>query len=291
MNGTKLVIILVAIASISLWTMPDTVSLLADAHQFYDGGVPCIKCHEDVLIQLEDTGTVTALHRNLDSDNGCRACHVNPNNTLGRNVTQDHHSAYNPYCIECHQNASTIYGLKEVHTQVVSVANVSMLGIGINEACELCHTTLVKTVTVRNRVVFAFENDSVAVNGTPEFNGSYTATISNPEPTGLHNFNSGVSCIMCHAPIYNILNQSGKPYPKHKQFGCSGCHRGSGSHPGWTDEIPVDYHAAKIKYCSDCHELNHHHSGNPGRDCNQCHESHGGLKDGHDGHDDGMGGG
>ncbi|MCZ7382389.1 MAG: hypothetical protein O8C64_12570 [Candidatus Methanoperedens sp.] len=38
-----------------------------------------------------------------------------------------------------------------------------------------------------------------------------------------------------------------------------------------------EFHAAKIVYCSDCHDLNTHQ---PlfSRDCNECHESHGGLK-------------
>ncbi len=266
-----------ALAGIMLWNIPSTVSLLADSHAFYNGSAPCAKCHGDVLAQLEDSGSVNAIHRNLDAEGGCRACHADPNNTLGRNSTQDHHAAYRPNCIECHQNASNIYGVNEPHSLIVGEAISSTLELGINEACILCHTTMVQTVTVRNRVVFPFENDSIAANGTPEYDGTYTTTISNPNNTGLHNFNSGVSCIMCHAPVEILLNQSREPYTEHRQFECTGCHRGSGMQPGQTAESQITYHAARIKYCSDCHDLGGHQP-QISRDCNRCHESHGGIK-------------
>jgi hypothetical protein len=277
MNGNKYGFLILALAGIILWNTPSTVSLLVDSHAFYNGSAPCSKCHGDILVQLEDTGSVNVVHRNLDEGGGCLSCHLNPNSTQGRNATEDYHSAYLPYCIECHQNVSSINNTKESHSLIVSVANKSSQNLGLNEACIMCHTTILSEVVVRNRVVFTFENDSVAANGSAVYDGSYSTTISNPQPTGLHNFNSGVQCIMCHAPVKDILDQPNNPYPVHREFGCKGCHRGRGMTPGQTNETQTDYHAAKIKYCSDCHDLSSHQA-SISRDCNQCHESHGGLK-------------
>lgn len=278
MNGNKYRFLLLALAGIILWNTPSTVSLLVDSHAFYNNSAPCSKCHWDILAQLEDTGSVTAIHRNLDNESGCRSCHSNPINVEGRNATMDYHSAYRPDCIECHQNVSTINNNKEAHSLIVNEANRSSQNLGLNEACVLCHTTIVSEVVVRNRVVFPFESDSIAANGSEEYNSTYTTTISNPEPKGLHNYYSGVQCIMCHAPVQEILDQPGDPYPKHREFGCTGCHRGSGMQVGQTGENQTDYHAAKTKYCSDCHDLEKHEPPGISRDCNQCHGSHGGLK-------------
>jgi len=269
MYGNKFIFLFTAFAGIILWNTPNTVSLFADTHAFYNGSAPCQKCHGDILAQLEDTGSVNAIHRNLDNGSGCRSCHSNPVNISGRNATEDYHSAYRPECIECHQNVSSINSTKEAHSRIVRAANNSPQNVGLNEACVMCHTTVIDEVTIRNRVIFPFENDSIAVNGSVEYGGTYTTTMLNPEPNGLHNYNSGVQCIMCHAPVQDIISQDRVPYSNHIILGCKDCHRNTTG--------TQEYHAAKIVYCSDCHDLNAHQL--PfSRDCNECHESHGGLK-------------
>ena len=287
----KHILIIVAVIGTVLFSYPSTLALFANDHAFYNGSSPCTKCHEDIQIQLEVIGQLNTIHRTLDEESGCRACHANQNNTF-RNITQDYHAAYNPECIECHSNVSSIYGLQESHEVIVTGAATSTFTSGINEACMMCHTTLYTSVTVRNRLVFAFENDSVAVNNTPIYDGTYTTTFLIPPPTGSHNFVSDVQCIACHMPVYELMNQTGKPYNNHKRFGCDGCHRGSGTSEH-TEEVQITYHAAKTKHCSDCHVIDHHsdnpsgkcmrchdHHGEPwdGRDCNRCHDSHGGIK-------------
>ncbi len=271
MNGNKYAFLIIALAGIILWNTPDTVSLVVDSHAFYNGSAPCSKCHGDILAQLQDTGSVNAMHRNLDGESGCRSCHSNPLNISGFNATTDYHSAYRPECIECHKNVSSINNSKEAHLLIVSEANRSSQNLGLNEACVMCHTTIVSEVVVRNRVVFPFESDSIAANGSAEYNGTYTTTISNPQPTGLHNYNSGVQCIMCHAPVQDIINQDRVPYSNHSILGCKDCHRNA------TTGMQ-EFHAAKIIYCSDCHDLGIHLPPLISRDCNRCHESHGGLK-------------
>ena len=281
MTSQKTKLVVFAILGALTWSMPSTLSLLSNTHSFiniYVDSDVCIKCHGDIQSQLEDTGRITTLHRTQDSEYGCKSCHSNSNNTIGRNVAQDYHSAYSPSCIECHNSTLSIYGTQEAHSIIVTGASTSTLSGGINEACAICHTTMFSSVTVRNREVFAFESDSEAANGTTIYNGSYTTTFENPPPNGIHNYNGDAQCIMCHMPVYEILNRNQEPYPEHLDFGCEGCHRGSGMEPGSTNEPQVDYHAAKTKYCSDCHgEVDFP------RDCNQCHTSHGGFKPGYGG--------
>jgi len=279
MVNIKHILILAVLLGVILWSASNTLSLFANTHILYNESAPCIKCHSYIQLQLEDTGRVTTLHRTQDENYGCVSCHANPNNTKNRTAFGDYHSAYRPYCIECHNNASLIYGIQEAHTMIVTGANTSTFTLGINEACAMCHTTFFNSVTVRNRVVFAFENDSIAVNGSAEYNGKYTTTFSNPEPTGLHNYISGVQCIMCHAPVQDIISQDRAPYSNHSVFGCKDCHKN-------TITGSQEFHAAKIIYCSDCHTVQKngkiHNNDMEGlkssRDCNKCHESHGGLK-------------
>lgn len=270
----KYKLILVALIGVLFYSYPSTLALFANDHAFYNNSAPCANCHTDIQVQLEDIGQVNTIHRALDTESGCKACHANQNNTY-RNITQDYHAAYNPQCIECHPGVESIYGSQEAHTMVVTGAAISTMTSGINEACTMCHTTMYSSVTVRNRQVFAFEPDSIASNGSPVYDGTYTTTSLTPPPTGDHNFVSGVECIACHMPVYEIMNQSRDPYQKHGAFGCDGCHRGTGNEAGRTNETQLTYHAAKTKYCSDCHG----HVDYP-RDCNQCHDSHGGFKPG-----------
>ena len=280
MNGHKYGFLLAALIGIILWNTPSTVSLLVDSHAFYNGSSPCSKCHGDILAQLEDTGSVNEMHRNLNGESGCRACHSNPINIQGSNAIEDYHSAYRPYCIECHQNASFINNNQEAHSLIVSVANRSSQNLGLNEACVLCHTTIVSEVVIRNRVIFPFESDSITANGSVEYDGTFTTTISNPEPTGLHNYKSGVQCIMCHAPVQDFMSQDRVPYSNHSIFGCKDCHRN-------TTTGMQEFHAAQIIYCSDCHAVqtsdkvhkNNMNGLKSSRDCNLCHESHGGIKE------------
>lgn len=270
MAGSKLFLIVAALVGIVLWNSPSTISTFAGGHAFYNvTKIDCTKCHSDILTQISETGRVNALHFN-DSES-CKICHT-ISSTM--NSSEEYHAAFKPNCIDCHQNVSTkIWGVKESHSNIVTGANYSIVRSGINEACIMCHTKVAQIIEIRNRRVFAFENDSIAINGTIEFNGSYFVTIPSSYTSGIHNFRDNVSCVLCHAKIQDILNQNRDPYQEHRRFGCTGCHRGSGMRVGTTNETPVNYHASKVKYCSDCH-------GSVGfpRDCNMCHDSHGGFK-------------
>lgn len=270
MAGNKLLLIVVTFIGIVLWNMPSTVSTFSGTHAFYNvTKTDCAKCHSDILTQLSETGRVNTLHFN--SSDSCKICHT-ISQTM--NSSEEYHAAFKPNCTDCHQNASTkIRGTKESHSILVTGANNSDVNSGINEACIMCHTKTAQIIEIRNRRVFAFERDSIVANGTAEFNGSYFVTVPSSYTSGIHNYRDNVSCIMCHAKIQAILNQSRNPYQEHRRFGCTGCHRGSGMRVGRTNETPVDYHASKVKYCSDCHG-----SVNFPRDCNRCHDSHGGLK-------------
>lgn len=273
------IVVLLALLGIMTWNLPDSLSLLANDHDFFNSSAPCFKCHGDILFQIEDYGDTNTLHRSLDNQSGCKSCHMNAPIMRGQNKSEDFHAASFPMCLDCHGDnisGGTIYGNLEVHKRTVNKANNSTWLGGINEACVMCHTTGVSIITMPNITVFAFEEDSIDVNGSIEiYDGTYDVMLSAGSTNGKHNFNDDVSCVTCHQKIQDILNQNTRPYDKHNEFGCEGCHRGSGNEVGQTNETSSLYHSAKTKYCSDCHG-----SVSFPRDCNRCHESHGGFKPG-----------
>jgi hypothetical protein len=256
----------VALVGVVLWNMPSTMSTFSGEHSFYNvSKVDCLKCHSDILTQMSDVGMVNNLHFN--NSDSCKICHtISQDEHI--NSSEGYHSGFKPNCVGCHPNVSIeIRGVNESHSLVVSSANGSIVNMGINEACIMCHTKIPLSVEIRNRTIFAFDNDSVAVNGsTPIFNGSYFVTVENSPTAGIHNFRDNVSCTFCHTNVQSILT------PSHLTLGCTGCHR---------NESDGNYHAAETKHCSDCHNESKptilstvsHQSVN--RDCNKCHYSHG----------------
>ena len=74
MSGSdmKLVWVLLALAGISIWLIPNTLSIFSGGHSFYNidpvgSQVPCSKCHGDIDLQIH-TGFI---HNNFT----CSDCH------------------------------------------------------------------------------------------------------------------------------------------------------------------------------------------------------------------------
>jgi len=111
-NIAKIILLLTVIAAISTLVMPETVSLFAGQHWWYNisgtgNQVPCQKCHADVYEELK-----YSYHRNL----GC-ACHrANLSITYAEvqgsitNYTpgKQAHAASTVACMLCHQMNSSL---------------------------------------------------------------------------------------------------------------------------------------------------------------------------------------
>ncbi len=92
--------VLLALVGISLWYIPNTVSLLSGQHRFYthdDNLSPCKKCHGDVSLEIH-TGF---LHSNFT----CSDCHRVQKNVQYANASAPGmmaHAASTVRCADCH---------------------------------------------------------------------------------------------------------------------------------------------------------------------------------------------
>jgi len=182
MNALKLALILGIILGLGLYVIPQTVSLFAGQHNWYNisaegNQIPCQKCHADVRDELSGSN----YHKSFE----CGYCHrANASiayangSTLTTDSTKEWaaHAASTVACMLCHQiNAqqavrqyiwnnlpsnppvaggfaitlssfnytnATITGSNSTHSQLVSSAINSSLMDDSNEACMACHTNV-----------------------------------------------------------------------------------------------------------------------------------------------------
>lgn len=145
----KIILLFVAIFAIGTVVLPETVSMFAGQHNFYDtvpsgNGVPCEKCHADINIELSQPGSVNTVHKGQ----GCVSCHITTLTRKGEVV----HSAGIPLCIDCHdgsygRDARGIFSPNDAHNKFASGANTSQLMKASNEACIACHTHTAVNIT------------------------------------------------------------------------------------------------------------------------------------------------
>ncbi len=155
--NSKILLIGIGILAVGLVALPQTLALFVGQHNWYDtntpaNGVPCAKCHADVLQEIQTTGAVNTMHSTQTSDGGCQACHMTTaaaREGLTVGPGGQFHAAMAPACIDCHSPGGTglsavevQFGTEEVHKPFVAQANSTSVGFlkGANEACVACHT-------------------------------------------------------------------------------------------------------------------------------------------------------
>lgn len=189
----KLIILAIAIVAVGLVALPETLALFAGQHNWYgvdstnatDMGVPCDKCHADVLTQM--TGSVATKGAHTGEGSGtlvtCYECHITSQTDTSAGGKSDPllggtpitvggtgniHAAAAPACMDCHGDnsvvagtysygtappATSIYnGSNEAHKDFVNSAqDVAVTGStlmeGSNEACVACHTHVSVEIT------------------------------------------------------------------------------------------------------------------------------------------------
>jgi len=145
----KNIFLILAVAAIGMYALPQSVSMFSGQHNFYDtiprgSQVPCEKCHADINIELSQTGGVNAIHK----AQGCVGCHITALIRNGETI----HSAGIPLCIDCHdgsfgRDARGIFASNDAHNKFASGANTSKMMKGSNEACIACHTHTAVNIT------------------------------------------------------------------------------------------------------------------------------------------------
>lgn len=185
----RIILLGIAVASMGLVVLPETLALFAGQHNFYDTTqtgiqVPCQKCHADIQTELTSSvNKVNAVHNAI----GCIGCHVigaamegNIAHSAGTVECMTCHNGRltsaqahllrdktNLSCMDCHNirngvfatsiNASSIYLYTDAHRSMVVGANNSVLLKGANEACVACHTHVAVNITWKKPTTMVFE--------------------------------------------------------------------------------------------------------------------------------------
>lgn len=231
----KKIILYVALMAISLYAIPNTVSLFAGQHTFYSGmGVQCSKCHSDVLAQLQ-TGNSYEKHRDA-------AGNINYTTYLslgGIGYSSGNITDYKGFNWTWNGNV-WVNSSNMSETKNVSLDTGGSAGIDGDEICMMCHNaTLFGTETHTGIVVRACDDDRCHGNR----NGSY----NRPELFG--KTSSGVTAAgyymskpNIHQPFYLIASNQSSRYGAGFEYGtpgnandtfisrghwtCEGCHSG-----------------------------------------------------------------
>ncbi|NJD76635.1 MAG: hypothetical protein FIB08_05990 [Candidatus Methanoperedens sp.] len=205
----KTLLIGIGILAVGLLALPQTLALFVGQHNWYDtttvdNGVPCAKCHADVVQEIYSTeglagdGT-NGFHRAQSTDGGCQACHMTtgPNeggidqaNANDAGTVDSFHAAAAPACIDCHDgnggggnNALIgLTGADEVHKPFVEQANTTDVAFlkGANEACIACHTHVAVDITWTKRTGMSLTAEETQPGGPGSAHswnvGNYVAT-------------------------------------------------------------------------------------------------------------------
>ena len=213
----KKILLGLAVMVIGVIVLPQTISLFAGQHNFYDTisnpttAVPCLKCHTDISDELQQPGTVNAIHNAM----GCDQCHITAApNSEGLRQRLNFHAAATAACIDCH-NATLLYGTfphspnntrlgcltchrnprqipgnfsalsifssTEVHNIFAFSARNSSLLKDANEACISCHTHVKVNIVWTRATTMVFE-EAIKVDS----NGNRTWIMSNLTATGVN---------------------------------------------------------------------------------------------------------
>ncbi len=190
------ILLAIAVLTIGIFVMPQTVALFAGQHDWYDTTQPgnqvlCSKCHADIAAEMSQPGNVNAIHKAQSSDGGCEGCHIiapTQKEGLTKGPGGQFHAAAAPACLDCHGGTGPglsaleiVNGPEEVHRPFINESINSKFLKGANEACISCHTHVKVNATWSRATTIAFD----AIERTlPD--GSHTWNVTNFNATGVN---------------------------------------------------------------------------------------------------------
>lgn len=166
--GRRIILLSIAVVVVGLFALPNTLSLFAGQHTFYNGTeVDCHKCHDDIYEEMSSNSFGTSSAHTVNKLKDCMGCHKTGsltnvplgNGTFGSmetNITAnpDAHAAVTLECVACHTAVhARINGSDEAHQPYYNKSlsdNSSLPALkGANEACIGCHTHITVNITWR----------------------------------------------------------------------------------------------------------------------------------------------
>jgi len=197
-KDSRIVLLGIAVLMIGLFILPETIAMFVGQHDFYDtttpgNGVNCLKCHTDILDELNRASAVNTFHRFGFTDaRMCEECHMTTAPTIeGLTIGPggEFHAAAAPACLDCHSGAGggglsaleIITGTEEVHKAFANESNKSKLLKGANEACISCHTHIGVNITWTKATTIEFDSKEVVLS-----DGSHYWNITAFNATGVN---------------------------------------------------------------------------------------------------------
>lgn len=170
----KIVWLMLALFGVSIWYLPNTVSLLSGQHSFYNldangSQIPCRKCHGDVSIELHNG----YIHNNFT----CENCHrvkmgVQYASGDGTNGTSGMmaHAASIIQCSECHSDF-----LNNTPDMIHEAFIRNGMEHNSSDNCIACHTAIAVSINWTRPGAISIDTKSdgnnITINGTrPAYN-------------------------------------------------------------------------------------------------------------------------
>ncbi len=204
----RTLLLLIAVALVGLFALPNALSLFAGQHSFdkAGNGTICSKCHSDVAAELSASAYHTSISGNA-SGFKCVACHSSGyisastmplgngsygtgSNNVGLNITSGVwsngtaltttftgiHAAITIECVSCHY---AVNFTNDAHKAFYDNSSSQTWLKGGNEACVGCHTKTFVNMTWIRKGGYNYQFDFMNSSGVLTFNNTNVTTYTN----------------------------------------------------------------------------------------------------------------
>jgi len=223
----KKILLYLALMTLGVYAMPNTVALFAGQHSFYNNiGAACDTCHSDVMSQLEGSGDVYNKHK---------AAAANTNYTTYLSLGG---KEYSNGVITAYDGKIWTYNPSQKAWQNGSdIRNVSLDTSSISGVCMLCHNaTLTGSFTHTGIIVRVCDDDRCHGN---RYNFTNSPQLFNKNTSNITAAGYYLSRANIHSFFYLDLSNQSSRYVTSLAFGQPGNTNGTGafvSRGHWTCE-------------------------------------------------------
>ena len=245
--SARTIILCIAVIAIGIFMLPQTLSMFAGQHSWYDPkdnrGIPCEKCHW--LESGELTGCAYGLHsphRSADKDFECIECHnvsMDVSYYFETGAVGEHtpaHAATTVSCLACHGDlfSNGTFCAASCHGDVGDADEVNVMHI-LAKKYNMVHSVSSQQRTITECVkCHEYYDDRVSVMKSNVFINHIDTELSHPLESH-REFFLGMS--------ENITkSESGLSGPNEA---CIGCHTSSGVNISWTRYGMIEFTAGK----------------------------------------------
>ncbi|OFV68274.1 MAG: conserved hypothetical protein, membrane or secreted [Candidatus Syntrophoarchaeum caldarius] len=224
MNHKNLSLLLVAVITIGIFALPQSVALFSGQHSWYDlsagpNDVPCEKCHGDIADEMIDSDN--GAHRNLTCAMCHRTCFSNytyaSGEGSGSTAGEEAHAASTVECMDCHGIYHEIY-----HGSYYTWDHWSYSEYSGN--CDKCHWS----------------------GGYSDFISAGGFGIEDPANPGHNTTATDTGEKAAHRKF--VLDAMNESLMEGANEACIGCHTRVGVNITWTKNVVLEFSASENEY-------------------------------------------